>query len=98
MEQFQRYQKIQEENKRLKKEIKKLRKILKHSNIESKMDPHKKKMRQMEEEREAIQNNEICPKCKKDLKPLYIAPINKTIYLCKGCDYRKSVRNSSQFE
>ncbi len=97
-EQFRRYQKIQEENKKLKKEIKKLRNILQHANISTKMDPQKKLAKQVEYEQEAISRNEICPKCKKDLKPIHIIPINKTIYLCRGCSYRKSIRHSDQSE
>lgn len=95
---WNRYKKILEENKKLKQEVRKLRKIIDHANIDHKMDPLKKKMKQVVEEKEAIANNEICPKCKANLKPIRIHRINKTLHLCKKCDYRTTTLNSSQSE
>jgi len=97
-EQFQRYKKVLEENKKLKQEVRKLRKILDHSNIGYKMDPAKKKMRELAEEKDAIENLEMCPECKAELKPLRIPRMNKTLHLCTKCKYRITTSDSSQSE
>jgi len=95
---WNRYKKIQEENKKLKREVKKLRSIIEHANLKSKMDPKKKLVKQIEEEKDIIKDHDMCPNCKGELKSLYMAPINRIIYLCKNCNYRRSVSNPDQSE
>lgn len=95
---FERYQKIKQENKSLKEQISKLQKIIKHANLENKMDEVKKaaKKKKLEVSEQALEPiKEVCPKCQSD--DLIVSHItipstkqNKTLIKCKKCKHRHS--------
>jgi len=95
-EEYKRYKKIQQENVKLKDEVRKLRKILQHANLDNKMDPDKKEARNLRREKEAINNKDICPHCKSQLSRVRIPRQNKTLLLCKQCPHREFISDLDQ--
>jgi hypothetical protein len=86
-----RYKKIQEENLKLKEEVRKLRRIIQHANLDNKMDTKKKTRRKLQREKEAIKDKIICPNCKIELKQIPIPRLKKTLLICKQCSHRETI-------